>query len=137
MSKHESKVFRLWKLWIQSRLDHCNELLCSRCVVIENPIKMKILQTIREYFGYLAIDPTPKKFRLNLQQILTIILFSQFALALLAFFLFTATRLEEYVDCFYGLVTAPLNVITFTSNAWKSQNIFNLINDLEKAIQKR
>lgn len=54
----------------------------------------------------------------------------------MAFFLFTATRLVEYVDCFYALVTAPLNVITFSSNVWNSPVIFKLINDVEATIQK-
>lgn len=97
---------------------------------------MLILQTIRQYFGYLGISPSPKKFRFTIQHILTIVLLLQFAFALLAFFLFTAKRLVEYVDCFYALVTAPLNVITFSSNVWKSAVIFKLIDDVETTVQK-
>lgn len=103
----------------------------------ETIIKMKILLTIQQYFGYLSISPSSEEFGFNLQHILTLILFLQFSLASIAYFLFTATQLLEYVDCFYALITVPLNIITFSSNVRNSPIIFKLIDGVEAAIQKR
>lgn len=98
---------------------------------------MKILQTIQKYLGYLDISALPRKFQFSFQHILTLILFLQFSFASMAFFFFKATQLLEYVDCFYALVTVPLNIMTLSLNIRNSSKIFILINDVEEAILKR
>lgn len=100
---------------------------------------MKIFHSIQTYYGLLGVNLCQafQEVKFDLKKygiiLLMVICFSSSA----AYFMFEATSFRQYAECFYAFVTMLTNLFNLIIIILKMPQIFKLINDFERAIQRR
>lgn len=74
---------------------------------------------------------------LNLRNLFGLFMFAQHTCSTSAFFLFKAQTFQEYSDSFYISSTALGAALNYTYVVCKMAKVFDLIQNLEKVIEKR
>lgn len=99
---------------------------------------MKLFEVIQTHFGYWAIYRSRQKNSpFNWKNIAIIFLFVQFIIKSVAYFLFSASTFGEHTETFFSFTTGIVIAICYLSIVYKSVDIFDLIDNMEEAIQKR
>lgn len=100
---------------------------------------MKTFQSTRKFFDILGVCSRSEKLS-NLSHIkkcVIFLLFTQYSITLTSFLLFEANTFNEYADSFYAVATSSLLFFTLTEIVRKKTQIFHLIDNYERIIQKR
>ncbi|XP_031626848.1 uncharacterized protein LOC116343092 [Contarinia nasturtii] len=100
---------------------------------------MKIFQTTRKIYEHLGVYQ-PQAFEnhsisSNFWAASLVLLIA--VISTLMCILTEARTMQEYSDCFYGLVTAIANLLFLIIIFWKASNMFKLIEEFEAVIEKR
>lgn len=99
---------------------------------------MKIFESIRNSFEILGIiKPEPNCNQFTLKRILILYTFTQIAFSTTAFFLIEAKSFRDITYSLYTAATSILYASCFSLLIFYMENIFQLIENLEYAIETR
>lgn len=97
---------------------------------------MKLFINLRREYEILGVSPVQnvnKYFR----QFCTLFFQVQLSITAAIYLFVEAKTIQEYADSFYAFATTAATAINIFSFIWNMENIFNLIQNLEKAIAKQ
>lgn len=97
---------------------------------------MKLFINLRRYFDILGISPVQnvnKYFR----QFFTLFFQVQLSITAVIYLFDEAETIQEYADSFYAFATTAATAINIFSFIWNMDKVFDLIQNLEKAIEKQ
>lgn len=100
---------------------------------------MKAFHSTRKLFGSLGIYrlSSPQNHLFEWKILFVFILFGQYIISLMAFFLFEANTLSEFTASYYAVATTTLLFFTSISMFRKKMDIFQLLDNFENVIEQR
>lgn len=96
---------------------------------------MQIFLKARENFKVVGIKSN-QKYSFNGRNILSLLLYGQFVISTMTFFLTEARTLKEYVNSFYAFMASIGVIFGILICTWKMKNIFELIMNMENCIDE-
>lgn len=106
---------------------------------------MKILQSYEQMLAFAIVrdklapdrNGSVQNYTLGLKNPLPWFVFVSCSILASMLMFIEADTFKQQTDCFYILLTTACNALIFTILVWKRVEIFELIDELEKVIEKR
>lgn len=113
------------------------DCIVSRGGHIDKSMKMKLLQSVREYFKNIGISYSNRRdLPINWINLVYFIAFTQIILSRGAFIVLEAKTAIEFGLAFYTFVCGLATTAAVSIIIWKNENMFNILQNLEKFVEK-